>query len=114
LGLVLDNQTFYAACDVFAVPSYFDPCPLVTFEAAARGLPVIATDGVGNLPNLLEYDCGAAWEFGTPMAPLVCELMARRERCREGAKRMAKALSRESWCQNLKRVYDEVLERNAV
>jgi glycosyltransferase involved in cell wall biosynthesis len=109
MGLTDEMRTFYAACDVFAVPSYFDPCPLVVFEAAALGLPVIATDGVGNLTNLLENRCGAEWKFNTPITPIVHDLMARRTECQAGAARMNESLSIESWKTKLRTVYEEIL-----
>ena len=56
VGVVTDTDSFYAACDVLVVPSYFEPLGLVAFEAAARGLPVIATAEVAALPHLL--NCG--------------------------------------------------------
>ena len=42
LGLV-DALPYYAAADVFVHPTWYDPCSLVTLEAAASGLPVITT-----------------------------------------------------------------------
>jgi glycosyltransferase involved in cell wall biosynthesis len=110
IGLTDKMQEFYAACDVFAVPSYFDPCPLVVFEAAARGLPVIATDGVGNLPNLLENRCGAEWKFNTPITPIVHDLVARRLECHYGAARMSESLSMARWKASLLGAYQEILE----
>ena len=110
VGLVSDLRTFYAACDIMAVPSYFDPCPLVVFEAAARGLPVIATDGVGNLPTLIEYGAGLRWGFDEPLGPLVQEMMARREQFQAGARRMAADLSEERQGERLLQVYEEVLQ----
>ena len=42
LGLV-DPIPYYAAADIFVHPTWYDPCSLVTLEAAACGLPVITT-----------------------------------------------------------------------
>jgi len=41
----------YAAADVFCLPSFYDPCALVTIEAMACGLPVITsrTNGAAEL-----------------------------------------------------------------
>jgi glycosyltransferase involved in cell wall biosynthesis len=44
----VDLVRFYAASDVFVLPSLADAFPLVVLEAAATGLPVIATDHVGS------------------------------------------------------------------
>ena len=42
----------YAAADIFVLPSISEPWGMVLNEAAAAGLPLIATDA-----------CGAAWEL---------------------------------------------------
>jgi len=107
LGWVSDLPTFFAACDVFIVPSAFDPCPLAVFEAAAHGVPVIATSGVGNLPTLLRYTAGAVWEMDTPLAPIVRALAQQRDLFRTGARRMAAELSEESQATRLLHIYDE-------
>lgn len=109
VGLVQDTQTFYRACDAFAVPSNFDPCPLVVFEAAAAGLPVIATEGVGNLHALTRYEAGLEWKTEVPLAPLVHEMVARRDQFQAGARRMAEAFSYARYQERLRQIYDEVL-----
>ena len=43
----------YAAADVFVLPSLFEPWGLVVNEAMAAGLPVIATDRVGCVDDLV-------------------------------------------------------------
>jgi UDP-glucose:(heptosyl)LPS alpha-1,3-glucosyltransferase len=93
VGLVDDVPGFFAACDAFVVPSLFDPCPLVAFEAASRGVPVIATDGVGNLSELLEYGAGLLWRPNDDLAALVASAAAGREQFNAGARRMADAIS---------------------
>jgi len=51
LGPVEDAAPFYAAADVFALPTWYDSCSLVVLEALACGLPVITTthNGAGEL-----------------------------------------------------------------
>ena len=78
LGLV-NPDDFYPACDVLLLPSHFEPFGLVAFEAAARGVPVIATEGVGALAHLLEGGCGFEWKPGEPLAPLIREAASRAE-----------------------------------
>lgn len=43
LGFVRDVQSLYAQADVFVLPSFEEGDPLVTYEAAAQGLPIIAS-----------------------------------------------------------------------
>ena len=47
-------STFYRAADVVLVPSRSESFGLVALEAAACGVPVVAT-GVGGLLNLIEH-----------------------------------------------------------
>jgi UDP-glucose:(heptosyl)LPS alpha-1,3-glucosyltransferase len=51
LGPVADPVPFYAAADVYAHPTWYDPCSLVVLEAASSGLPVITSrfNGAGEL-----------------------------------------------------------------
>jgi UDP-glucose:(heptosyl)LPS alpha-1,3-glucosyltransferase len=48
-GPQTDTSAFYAAADVFVLPTLYDPFPSVALEAMASGLPIITT-----------ADCGAA------------------------------------------------------
>lgn len=109
VGLVSDTAAFYAACDIFAVPSYYEPFGLVALEAAARGLPVVATAEVGALPHLLEYGAGVAWDPTQPLGPLVHSITFDRVDLRGGAQRMAEDLSDDRQGQRLLEVYDQVL-----
>ena len=58
---------YFAAADVLAVPSEFDPHPLVVAEGASFGLPVVASDQLGCIGehdsaqpgrNTLVFPCG--------------------------------------------------------
>jgi UDP-glucose:(heptosyl)LPS alpha-1,3-glucosyltransferase len=51
LGFVDDVRPSFAGCDVFAFPTFYDPCSLVVLEAMGAGLPVITTrqNGAGEL-----------------------------------------------------------------
>ena len=50
-GPIDDVRDAYAAADVYAQPTYYDPCSLTVLEALACGLPVITTrqNGVSEL-----------------------------------------------------------------
>src|SRR5439155_13157775 len=51
LGFQPDIRPCFHAADFFVLPTYYDPCSLVVFEALACGLPVITTacNGAGEL-----------------------------------------------------------------
>lgn len=51
LGRVPDVRVAYHGADFHVLPTYYDPCSLVVFEAMACGLPVITTrcNGAGEL-----------------------------------------------------------------
>jgi glycosyltransferase involved in cell wall biosynthesis len=111
IGLVEDTESFYAACDIVVVPSFFDPCPLVVLEAVARSVPVIATDGVGNLSQLLDYGAGIQWDGEAPLADMVRSVIERRGDYQAGAVRMAAALSLPKYEERLIAIYRDVVER---
>jgi UDP-glucose:(heptosyl)LPS alpha-1,3-glucosyltransferase len=50
-GFLPDIRAAYHGSDVFVLPTYYDPCSLVVFEALACGLPVVTTrcNGAGEL-----------------------------------------------------------------
>ncbi len=51
IGYLPDVRSAFHAADFFCLPTYYDPCSLVVFEALACGLPVITTayNGAGEL-----------------------------------------------------------------
>ena len=51
VGFAPDVREYYHAADFCVLPSYYDPCSLVVFEALACGLPVITTaqNGAGEI-----------------------------------------------------------------
>ncbi|WP_169980572.1 glycosyltransferase family 4 protein [Tautonia rosea] len=51
IGFERDIREAFHGSDAFVLPSYYDPCSLVVFEALACGLPVIttATNGAGEV-----------------------------------------------------------------
>ncbi len=42
-GPTQNPEAYYNACDVFVLPTFYDACSLVVFEAMASGLPAITT-----------------------------------------------------------------------
>lgn len=53
-GVRKDVRACLASFDVFAHPSYSDPCPLAVLEAQAAGLPVVAFRD-GGIPEIVEH-----------------------------------------------------------
>jgi glycosyltransferase involved in cell wall biosynthesis len=53
LGVISDVQLVYALADAFILPSAYETFSLVTFEAAASGLPILATP-VSGVRELIE------------------------------------------------------------
>lgn len=50
VGFVRDVETLYERADIFVLPSFEEGDPLVTYEAAAHGLPIIASPmGAGRM-----------------------------------------------------------------
>jgi UDP-glucose:(heptosyl)LPS alpha-1,3-glucosyltransferase len=47
VGPTKEPERHYAACDVFVLPTFYDACSLVVFEAMAAGLPAITTASNG-------------------------------------------------------------------
>jgi UDP-glucose:(heptosyl)LPS alpha-1,3-glucosyltransferase len=47
IGFAPDIRPCYWSSDFFVLPTYYDPCSLVVFEALACGLPVITTTSNG-------------------------------------------------------------------
>ncbi len=87
VGLVEDVRRFYAAIDVLLVPSVFEPFGLVCFEAASRGVAVIASESVGALDTLSPF--GIAWRIDTGTQNFDCilaDIHADRDRVRAGCK----------------------------
>jgi len=55
LGHRLDVEALYAAMDVFVLPSYREGFPRAAMEAAASGLPIVATD-VRGCRQVVDHD----------------------------------------------------------
>ena len=57
LGHYADMPAFYAATDVFALSSRWEGCPLCLLEAAAAGVPIVATAVPGTLDLAGDLGC---------------------------------------------------------
>lgn len=116
LGSVPDAAPYYAAADVYAQPTYYDPCSLVLLEALAAGLPVVTSryNGAGELitPGVegsIVADPGDVGEL-TDRLREFCD-PPRRQRAGLAARRLALAHSWEQNCRQLVAIYEEVAAR---
>lgn len=108
LGLVDNVDRFYAAIDVLLVPSVFEPFGLVCFEAAARGVPVIATDSVGALSAIEPYGVARCWGKAK-LEDQVRDLLNHRDSVKSNCKTLVDAHSRQRFNEMLISRYEQVL-----
>ncbi len=115
-GPVDDPRPLYAAADVYAQPTHYDPCSLVVLEALACGLPVITTRYNGAGEQIDSTVSGRVLEH-----PSNHRLLARaiesylnpavRARAGEAARSVALAHTFERNCREVVAVYEELQAR---
>jgi glycosyltransferase involved in cell wall biosynthesis len=108
-----DTERFYRAADVFVFPTRYEAFPLVALEAAAAGLPLVATP-VNGVEELLEDgEAGIAVErLPAAVADALVRLATRPdERARMGhaARRRATAFTWEDSVRRTLGLYDRLL-----
>ncbi len=122
LGVITETEKrdFYAAIDLFALPSRSDSFGIVFLEAWANGLPCVAyrTGGVAEVvrheQDGLLVDCGEVTELAQALRRLVADAGYRGYLGRTGQVRVRRDYG---WAPRLGRVhelYHELMERNAV
>jgi UDP-glucose:(heptosyl)LPS alpha-1,3-glucosyltransferase len=79
VGPVAQPERYYAAADVFALPTHFDPFANATLEAMAAGLPVITTRQNGVAETLVHGVNGLVTD-DPPTAVGLATLLAECER----------------------------------
>lgn len=112
-----DNELpkYYAACDVFALPSRMEGWGLSLMEAMATGKPVIATK-VGGIPELVEDKVnGYLCSLGdvTTLAKRIVYLLEHKdaaERMGERGLKKARFYSWEKTAKKVKNIYEGILE----
>lgn len=69
LGYQNDPECYYGAADVFLLPSREDPFPSVALEALNAGLPIVAFEGTGGIPELItDINLGIVVSYGNVSA----------------------------------------------
>lgn len=114
LGAVCDPVPWYAACDLYVQPTWYDPCSLVVLEALASGVPVITTrhNGAGELitPGVEGHVLADPNDDGALAArieDLACPV--RRRLAAGAARQLALKHTFDRNCRELTAVYDERL-----
>ena len=117
VGFVYDPVPYYAAADVFVLPSFYDPCSLSVLEAAACGLPSITTyvNGAGELlhhgeDGLLLSNPADDQELASQLRTLLDPAL--RSHMGNAALAMAHRHTMEHNCDQVLDLYCEVLERH--
>jgi glycosyltransferase involved in cell wall biosynthesis len=108
-----DVGDLLAAADVLVHPTRMDAFPTVLLEAAAAGLPVVATR-VGGVPEIVQDGVTgtlvdpppSAPAFAAALTPLVADADVRRRAGAAARERFAAELSADRWAMRLRAVYD--------
>jgi D-inositol-3-phosphate glycosyltransferase len=113
---VKSAQRIYPAADLFVVPSRYETFLIAAYEAAAAGLPVIATP-VAGLEELVGNGEGGVIVERDPdsIADAMCALAAdpaRRASLGTTARRRAESFTWDRSVQKLLEIYDELDAQN--
>jgi len=102
----------YAACDVFALPSVWEPFGMVLAEAMACGKPVIGTNA-GGIPEVVTRDCGftvrkrSAAALKEKVKTLLADKGLRKRLGAGGRKRAVKKFNWDNTAKDYEKMYDE-------
>jgi glycosyltransferase involved in cell wall biosynthesis len=82
-----DIAACFAAADILALPSREDPYPTVVLEALSCGIPCVAFDEAGGIPDLLRREAAGAVARYCDIADFEVKLLALLDHERLGAER---------------------------
>ncbi len=116
VGAIDDPVPYYAAADVFVLPTFYDPCSLSVSEAAASGLPSVTTRSNGAAELLTEGLDGSVISDPADDAELAAALwplFARevRQRMGEAARKLALKHSLDHNCDQILSIYQQIAGR---
>lgn len=116
VGRAGDPVPYYAAADVYAQPTFYDPCSLVALEALASGLPVVTSrfNGAGELitpgvEGFIVADPADSGELADHLRPLLDSSI--RASLAAAARQLALEHSFDANCRRLCAVYEEIVDR---
>lgn len=116
-GQISEVQLFYAAADVFALPSHSEGSPNVLLEAMAANLPIVAT-AVGGVPEILEDNESAllvpvndAHAMAAAIARVLTDQNLAERLTNNSAALIANQFTPEKYVRALVEIYSEVIDR---
>jgi UDP-glucose:(heptosyl)LPS alpha-1,3-glucosyltransferase len=116
IGAVDDPVPYYAAADVFVLPTFYDPCSLSVSEAAASGLPSVTTRCNGAAELLTEGVDGSVIsdpaddvELAAALRPLLDREV--RQRMGEAARKLALKHTVDRNCDQILSIYQQIAGR---
>ena len=119
-GYQEDVGPFFAAFDVFVLPSGNEGTPVTAIEALASGCPVVATR-VGGVPDVVTdgedgflVEPGDVDELATNMARLANDSGLRARMAAAGRERMRTRYSVDRLIDDVDRLYRDLLERKGI
>jgi glycosyltransferase involved in cell wall biosynthesis len=119
-GQVSNVQPFYAAADVFVLPSHSEGSPNVLLEAMAAEVPMVAT-AVGGVPEIVENETSALLvpsnnpsSIATALAVLLTDKILAQRMATNAARLVEAHHNPEDYAQSLIEIYCEVIDRRSL
>ena len=114
VGAIDDPVPYYAAANVFVLPTFYDPCSLSVSEAAASGLPSVTTRFNGAAELLTEGVDGSVIsdpaddaELAAALRPLLDRSV--RQRMGEAARKLALKHTLDLNCDQIVAIYQQIV-----
>ncbi len=116
VGAIDDPVPYYAAADIFVLPTFYDPCSLSVSEAAASGLPCVTTRYNGAAELLTEGVDGCVISDPADEAELAAALRPLfhrevRQRMGEAARKLALKYTLDRNCDQILSIYGQIAGR---
>lgn len=108
--MLSDMSEFWAAVDVLAVPSRFEPFGMVVTEAAVREIPVVVTPEVGAADLVRTHTAGEVASLDV-LADALCRVQRDPTRFLHGSRSLARHVAAEGLAQDLIAHWDRAYAR---